>query len=615
MNNRYKFFIFIFIFGIIFGTMFVSYSYTSYKKNLVDKTSDQLESMMEDKTQKINLYLSDIESDISMLRESDDVKNLLKQELVYDEVGIKQDVNIKAQIIAKEVENYIKAHPDQTLNDLKESKEFNEIAIQPVGNEGYGVIVDYDTQIILMHKFPEFIGNDFNDFNDEFPELYNLQMETKIHSNVFGFYDWKDVSGELRRKYAHFINIKTKTADGVGLIFLATAYADDYKIVSVNSEYLENFHHKHVDLISPDGYVIYTNSQDRNIGINLNWKENSDMGLAKIYFYAKQTEDGLFYGPYIEKQGSIYPKISLISPVYENGVLLGYVVILEDMKEIYDFLKETKIPFSKTEESYLINEELLLISPSMNENINVLVQTVDTQGTRDCVEDLEHYYDSESEEVEEHEEEVEIFLDYRGEEVFSSHGYIPKTKWCLLSEIDVDEVLSPLKEHVEKKMYFSALVIIILSIIAYLIGMYFDNNNAKLNKTKWFNKLKVFFRNLNFTYYILISAILCAGYLFISMYFFPTDGVVIKYSEISNAIIAFILMLLFFYAFRIKNAKARTHIFLGSLFLIINKFVLIGFQEHIFIEELMSSWICYTGSFLGLIGLILIIYGFAEVVK
>ncbi|MBW2039727.1 MAG: hypothetical protein JRI46_09040 [Deltaproteobacteria bacterium] len=61
----------------------------------------------------------------------------------------------KALNTAKELEVYLKAHPDYTLEDLREDPEFRELAVQPVGQTGYTAVHELGTGINRFHINPK----------------------------------------------------------------------------------------------------------------------------------------------------------------------------------------------------------------------------------------------------------------------------------------------------------------------------------------------------------------------------------------------------------------------------------------------------------------------------
>lgn len=358
MKSSFKLTLIFFLFGIFGGILLISYTYYSKTENFFDETLDNLNNIAESKTKRINNYLDSVEKDILILQESDEVKELLEQDLVFDESVIKEDVNQRARIITKDVENYLK-------------------------------------------------------------------------------------------------NFK------------------------------ENYDYNNLLLISPDGYIVYMAEKKEILGTNLEWLVNSDGGISKNYVSVKKKGDIEFYGPFVEFYGDIYPKISVMAPVYDKGNLSGFVTLLDEMDKIFDITEELN-DFSETKETYLVDNEKFLISPIRNKDLDILVQSVYTENSEECLEDLEKFYNPKTGRVEEHEEGVEKlerFLGYRGEEVLGTHSYILKLKWCLLTEISEEESIGlPVREMIKNRIIISVFAVLILTLIGYFVGRFFDKKRKSGRK-------------------------------------------------------------------------------------------------------------------------------------
>ena len=122
----------------------------------------------------------------------------------------------------------------------------------------------------------------------------------------------------------------------------------------------------------------------------------------------------------------------------------------------------------KTGELYLVNKQGYMISPSRFKQDVILKQKVDTENVEDCFEDIEKYADSD--EIEEHEEEVPIFTNYKGVMVLGAHSYIPEMKWCVLAEIDQDEAFAPVKDLRNNILLLGLSMVILIFILSYLLS-------------------------------------------------------------------------------------------------------------------------------------------------
>ena len=550
---------------------------------------------------------------------------------------IKMDVDERARIITKEVENYIKVHPEMTLKDLQESREFQKIAIQPVGKEGYSFLFDSQSLINHFHKEPRRIGYDYNTMEETFPELWNMFKETSRKGFSEGFYYRDEPDGSTSYKYGKFVQIPVKTADGINMSVGTTAYVSDYKIIKEESEYLENFKedldYHNLVLVSPEGYIIYMAEVMGDFGTNLEWEVNLKKGLSKNYFDVKESEKISFSDLFIRHYEDVYPRISVMAPVYEGDNLLGYIGLIDDADKIFKITEDTE-NLGETGESYLINDEKLLISPSRNSDFDILIQSIDTENAQHCFDEAPGH----SREVI-----VTSFFDYRGEVVLGAHRRINGTKWCLLIEIDKEEAINaPLKSNLKKRILTYFIFVVILTLIGFFVGKYFEKKNIE-SKIKnfpcgikrkfqpWYCKLiggkcatypkgrcgtvikiRKFIINLKLRYIILFAAAFCLGYFFLVTSFFQGWRNAAFYDEISDLLAVFVLILLLFYGLKLKNNPAKLLVSFGSLLAILDKLVQIILEEYIFAFGVISAFYWIPGAIVGFIGFILIFFGFKK---
>src|SRR3989339_800479 len=202
--------------------------------------------------------------------------------------------------------------------------EFKTLAIQSLGNQGYSAIAG-DSNIILFHKYDSFIGKNLFALGN--PEALNLVNLARITGESQGFFNWTDPDNITRKKYGKLIRIPPEIFNESILIIVVTSYTQDYKElnnVSLETQnYLTNLKNSYdfynLDLISPNGEIIYCNQQiiDHN-GENLLWEENLDEGDSKHFIIVKNDLKLSVFGPFIESYGDIYPKISIMNPVYDS---------------------------------------------------------------------------------------------------------------------------------------------------------------------------------------------------------------------------------------------------------------------------------------------------------
>jgi two-component system cell cycle sensor histidine kinase/response regulator CckA len=136
-------------------------------------------------------------------------------------------VRHKALDVALQLELYLKAHPDMTIEELQGDPEFREIAVQPIGS-GYTAVQDSDTAVNRFHKNPKIENLDLHSLADKLPEFWAI-MDASLHGrHSRGYYRWKDPDGEIRDKFMYIAPLGQKTADGVRFGVAATTYIDEF---------------------------------------------------------------------------------------------------------------------------------------------------------------------------------------------------------------------------------------------------------------------------------------------------------------------------------------------------------------------------------------------------
>ena len=116
-----------------------------------------------------------------------------------------------AQDVAKQIELYLKSENPITLEDMRNQDEFRSIVVQPVGKTGYTTILDPINHVIVIHKFPE-QEKDLSPLKTMLPSFWSL-LETSANGRpTSGYYDWLEVDGSIRQKYASIFPFRT--ADG-----------------------------------------------------------------------------------------------------------------------------------------------------------------------------------------------------------------------------------------------------------------------------------------------------------------------------------------------------------------------------------------------------------------
>src|SRR3989339_421131 len=446
MKLRFVFWIGLLCFLILGIILFTTIGLDIKKKNFNVQIENYLVSSVSAKEERLIDYLYELESDTMFLSNSEKSRAVFKEDIVINKDAVIFDVSEEFLVIAKEIENYLKVHPDMSLKELLENEEFKSIALQKVGVKEYSTLMGLENKEIYFHIDPLLVGANIDEVVLDFPRLAEIFNKLGNVGEASGFYSWKDEGG---------------------------------------------------------------------IGVNI---EDIDGGLFDAYKSSLDLKKGEigFYGPFFGYLGDTELHLASISNVYDKGVFLGTVIIMDDMEDI-NVILGGEMKGVREEEIYLVNDKSLLLTKMRFRDVDVMVQEIKTDSVEICLRDFKEAK-KKNISVEEYELiegfTISSFLDFKGDEVFGLHFPIGIVGWCLLSEVNVDEVLNiPLKEDLKKTLLAEQWLwwILIFGVIG--AGFFIDKNLflVKIKKKSlrgiFVLLFIVLFFSLNFSNFISVSAL------------------------------------------------------------------------------------------------------------
>jgi HAMP domain-containing protein len=127
----------------------------------------------------------------------------------------------KAEGVARQIEIYLESHPGLPDASLANNARLREIAVQRVGETGY-TAVHNSKGINYYHVNPKIVGTNLHALATKLPEFVKV-MDAGLQGAAGGYYDWKDVDGQIRPKYMF-----SAPVEGTNLIVAATTYIDEF---------------------------------------------------------------------------------------------------------------------------------------------------------------------------------------------------------------------------------------------------------------------------------------------------------------------------------------------------------------------------------------------------
>lgn len=121
----------------------------------------------------------------------------------------------KALDAVLQLELYLQAHPDLTVDALQHDPAFREIAVQPVGKTGYTAVYDARTGICRFH--PETARENVagSAWAERLPAFRTLIERSVGGKYVQGYYQWPGADGRLQEYFLYIAPLHVNTADGV----------------------------------------------------------------------------------------------------------------------------------------------------------------------------------------------------------------------------------------------------------------------------------------------------------------------------------------------------------------------------------------------------------------
>ena len=594
MKFRNLFFLLVFSFFFVGSISIISYLVVSGQDSFEHQIEDYLVSIISVNEERISDFILEMERDSLFLSNSDKTREIFKMEVGESEDAAKSDVDGKVGVIAKEVDNYIRAHPSMTLDDLKGSSEFQAIAVQQIGREGYSSLLDAEEKVIHFHIDSDSIGIKLDVLEGD-SDIANILEDARARGFGEGYYDWVDINGINRKKYAEARLVGEETADGIQLLSITTSYIDDYTVAkNIPKDLIEHFKkfsiardYHNVLFVSSDMDVIFMVNSMEGLGFNIG---NLNSDLEDLYLsLADSEEDSLFYGPFSRHLSGDYLQVVIASEVYSGDEFLGVIMLAKDIKDVTNILEEsTNSAPGFRDEDYLINEQGFLITPLKSRNVDLMVQEIRTDNTEECLVDfieaeklgisVEEYDDIEKKMNTE--DPFFFFYDFKGDLTLGFHRPIGKVNWCLFSEINFDKILDePIKNSLKKQITFRIWVFFGMTLLLLGMASFIDKRYIlKRKKNKVFKEN--FFTRLGLGYYFLFAAIFITAYFFIVTSFFQGWQNAKLFDDIPDMLIFIVGFMIFAVGLKIKNMKARGFIVLGGLLICFRRMFDIPFQEY-----------------------------------
>lgn len=246
-------------------------------------------------------------------------------------------------------------------------------------------------------------------------------------------------------------------------------------------EFLTRRGYYDIFLFAPNGDLVYTVFKEEDYSTNLmtgEWKD-TDLGNAFRAAIENPTSEHPFFFDFKKYAPSHDIPASFISKAIlnEDGTVAGVLAFQMPIGKI-DEIMQSDAGMGESGETYLVGSDLYMRSNSRflteqekaEGKTSILVTKVDTKTAHEAVAGETGY---------------DIVKDYRGIEVVSAHTPLEflGTKWAVLAEIDLAEVMIPVNHMVMNSIYFAIGVILFSTLVAVFVSKKITTPIVKITET------------------------------------------------------------------------------------------------------------------------------------
>lgn len=133
----------------------------------------------------------------------------------------------KAEDVARQMDTYIVSHPGISMEELQASEDFQNIAVQKVGQTGYVGSWETANTVVRFHPNPSLVNTPLSALSAKLPYFWALVEQSMGGKSVSGYYDWQEKDNSTREKYMAVVPLQVPIR-GIILQVAATTYIDEF---------------------------------------------------------------------------------------------------------------------------------------------------------------------------------------------------------------------------------------------------------------------------------------------------------------------------------------------------------------------------------------------------
>ena len=185
---------------------------------------------------------------------------------------------------------------------------------------------------------------------------------------------------------------------------------------------------------------------------------------GEVYFNEGKESDSFNY--FVEDESSGLPVIYLSGPLILNGDTVG-VMVVELYADHMMAVVQDYLGIGKTEKAYVVDTNKNIIIPPAFGDGKFLNKKVDNENVRNCLnvldaspEDTLSVYGSQ--------DKTSLYNDFRAVSVLGSYYITNYKDWCIITEVDENEVFSPVNDVLNIFFISRIIILAVFFVIVYL---------------------------------------------------------------------------------------------------------------------------------------------------
>jgi signal transduction histidine kinase/CheY-like chemotaxis protein/HPt (histidine-containing phosphotransfer) domain-containing protein len=238
--------------------------------------------------------------------------------------------------------------------------------------------------------------------------------------------------------------------------------------------YQEAYGYADLFLVSPSGYAVFSVKRGEDVGSNYYAGPYKGTQLAKVVDRAKTLLDTSI-SDFAYYPATNEPAAFVAAPVFDNGAVMGLVVLQISNAEVYDLAQDfTGLGNSgETIVASKVANRAVFVTP-VRHDPSAAFQRKIALGSEEAIPIQEAVRGRKG---------TGLFVDYRGEEVLAAWRYSPHVGWGVVVKIDASEAFAPINKLRDRAATAGAAIVFLVVVASLLVSTSISRPIRQLTRT------------------------------------------------------------------------------------------------------------------------------------